>query len=109
MEGKLSHMKDTIYVDLPVRVAKEMLQTEFGIFRSIDKQDITILRATKPYSLPEEIANVVSLVDDIVRFPSVVRAQLTNLENDPLFKSDAASASFSCGNRFTIYFYSTYI
>ena len=92
-------MKDNIFVDLPVRIAKEMLQTEFGIFRSIDKPNISILRAVKPYSLPEEIANVVALVDDIVRFPSVVRTQLTNLENDPLFKSDEASASFSCGNR----------
>lgn len=29
------------------------------------------MRVTKPYSLPEEVAKVVSIVDDIMRFPSV--------------------------------------
>lgn len=97
--GKLSNMKDTIFVDLPVGVAKDMLQTEFGTFRSIDKSDIVLTRVTKPYSLPEEVAKHVALVDDIVRFPSVVRTLLSTLDSDPEFKSDATSsaASFSCG------------
>jgi len=98
-------MKDTIFVDLPVGIAKEMLQTEFGTFRSVEKSDIVLTRVTKPYSLPEEVAKHVALVDDIVRFPSVVRTLLSPLDSDPEFKSDAtsSSASFSCGRYLIVY------
>lgn len=93
-------MKDTIFVDMPVSIAKTMLDTEFGVFRSVENKGITLIRVTKPYSLPEEVAQFVALVDDIVRFPTLRRLQLTPLENDPQFmvSTDSTSASFSCGN-----------
>jgi tripeptidyl-peptidase-1 len=65
-----------VQVKMPVSVAESMLQTEFASFRSAVVKEIVILRVTKPYSLPANIAEVVALVDNVLRFPSVDRKQI---------------------------------
>jgi hypothetical protein len=63
-----------VFVTMPVKVANQMLRTEFGSFRSLTRRDLGVLRITKPYFLPEEVAKVVSMVDDIMRFPALREA-----------------------------------
>ena len=64
---RVSRYRDLIHVSMPLGIAASMLETEFGTFRSNVNSKIQLLRITKPYSLPEEIASVVNLVDDLVR------------------------------------------
>lgn len=94
---RVSKIGDKIHVTMPAKVASSMLNTEFAQFRSVLNKDVTINRVTKPYHLPSEIADVVLLVDDIVRFPSVRSPLLVPLEQeaqvstDPQFNSCGAS------------------
>ena len=68
---KVSKFSDLITVTMDVKTANLALQTEFALFRSVVRRDVVIPRITKPYYLPAEVAEVVSLVDDIMRFPAV--------------------------------------
>ena len=93
-EYTVSEFKDMVKVKMPVHIAEDMLQTKFARFRSVIAHEIELLRITKPYSLPEQIANVVNLVDDILRFPSISNTRLdhgSKYGQDPEFSS--------CGTR----------
>lgn len=68
---KVNKLRNLIQVEMPAKVAAEVLRTEFAMFRSILQRDVVLPRITKPYYLPEEVANVVSIVDDIMRFPAL--------------------------------------
>jgi tripeptidyl-peptidase I len=68
---KVSRLQDMIEVTMPATVANTMFNTEFAAFRSVLQRNLVIPRVTKPYHLPEEVAKVVNIVDDIMRFPSV--------------------------------------
>jgi tripeptidyl-peptidase I len=93
---RVSDYKDKIFVKMPVNIAEKMLQTEFARFRSVEKRNIVLLRTTRGYSLPEDVANVVSFVDDIVRLPSIRRSRLT--EGDESEDFDRVGDDFeSCG------------
>lgn len=70
-EVKHNSAKDVISVTMPVSVANKMFNTEFARFTSALRRDLSIHRITKPYHLPSEIADYVSVVDDIMRFPTV--------------------------------------
>jgi len=71
VEVKVSTMGDKVTVSMPVKTANLMLNTEFAQFRSALQRNTALARITGPYFLPAEVAGVVSLVDDIMRFPSV--------------------------------------
>jgi len=66
---QLSAFGDSITVNMPVKTANTMFNTEFASFRSVSRRNVVVNRVTKPYHLPEEIAKVVSVVDNIMRFP----------------------------------------
>ena len=79
-----------VKVKLPIKIAEEMFQTEFASFRSALFSNIVINRITKPYSLPADVASVVSLVDNILRFPSIRKSNTQNgltSGSDPEFSS----------------------
>jgi len=93
---RVSKFRDMIHITTTASVASTMLQTEFGMFRSILRRDVLIPRITKPYFLPEEIAQYVSLVDDILRFPSIRNSpQVLGVEAP----SGADDEFSSCGTR----------
>lgn len=88
----MNRMGDMVDVSMPIKTANAMLKTEFALFRSLNQRDVAIPRVTKPYYLPEEIAQHVQLVADIIRFPalrvgpSVYGAEI-KLSTDPEFNS----------------------
>ncbi len=95
--GRISKLRDMIHVTMPVKVANSMLQTEFALFRSISNRDVVLPRITKPYSLPAEVASVVSIVDDIMRFPAMrTSPKVYGVESTPLKTDDEFS---SCGTK----------
>eukprot|EP01031_Cornospumella_fuschlensis_P039201 gene39201-47698_t len=68
---KVNKFRNLIQVDMPAATASEVLRTEFALFRSAVQRDVVLPRITKPYYLPERVADVVSIVDDIMRFPAL--------------------------------------
>ena len=54
---------------MPANVAEEMLQTELFHYQNNEYKGVSIVRAAAAYSLPVEIAEHVSIVGDILRFP----------------------------------------
>jgi len=68
---KLSVHKDSIDVIAPVRVFEDLFNTKFGLFvRLSDEAEFT--RIVKNYYLPESIAQVVSIVSNLLDFPDFV-------------------------------------
>lgn len=94
--ARVSDLKDKIHVTMSAKVASEMLHTEFSQFRSVIRNNIVLTRVTKPYFLPSEIASVVSLVDDILRLPSIRRSSLVSPVGVST-SSGADDAFSSCG------------
>eukprot|EP00349_Pseudokeronopsis_sp_Brazil_P002941 CAMPEP_0202970916 /NCGR_PEP_ID=MMETSP1396-20130829/21755_1 /ASSEMBLY_ACC=CAM_ASM_000872 /TAXON_ID= /ORGANISM="Pseudokeronopsis sp., Strain Brazil" /LENGTH=535 /DNA_ID=CAMNT_0049699783 /DNA_START=129 /DNA_END=1736 /DNA_ORIENTATION=+ len=92
---QVSRIGDKIRVAMPAKIASQMFNTEFAQFRSIANERVTVNRVTKPYHLPSELVDVVSFVDDIVRFPSVRSQLVVPLENNE--KTTADSEFNSCG------------
>lgn len=92
---RMSEFQDKVFAQIPASRANELFATEFSRFRSVENSDIVLIRATKGYSLPQELADVVSLVDDIVRFPSIRRSRLTPASDAAI--TDSASPFSSCG------------
>lgn len=79
-------------------MAAKLLQTEFAYYRSLVDPAVSLLRVTKPYSLPADIAKHVSLVDDILRLPSIRRPQIT----EAFSASGSADSEFSsCGSKYS--------
>lgn len=68
---------DMIQVKMPAPTAEKVFSTEFAKFRHLKERGTTINRITKPYHLPEEVASVVSVVEDIMRFPSIREPMLS--------------------------------
>lgn len=91
----VSEFKDMVKVKMPVHIAEDMLQTKFATFKSVIAHEIHLLRITQPYSLPEEIANVVNLVDDILRFPTISNTHLIR----PGSKNGQDPEFSSCGQK----------
>lgn len=89
---KLSYLGELLYVTMPYKIAKQVLHTEFALFQSKVMSSVTIARITKPYYLPKAIAEVVSVVDDIIRFPSV-RQSVRNNEKHKVVLDDNTSNS----------------
>ena len=91
---RVSELKDKIFVKMPVHLAETVLETKFALFRSKDRAHVVLPRITQPYSLPENIARYVALVDDITRFPTVAAPLRMPM---PTADVGASSTDFQCG------------
>ena len=94
---KISELRDIISVSIPVKVAEKMLDTEFAEYKSKIDPKVVLLRITKPYHLPPDIAEVVAIVDDIMRFPSIKQPRIISSgepygATNPEFQSCSAKA-----------------
>ena len=94
-----SNVGEKVLVSMPVKIANKALNTEFALFRSTLKNDVVLARIIKPYHLPTHIAEVVSFVDDIMRFPSLDKIHFgkPNLESSNL-RTETTSPFNSCGS-----------
>mmetsp|Transcript_17352 Transcript_17352/g.29335 ORF Transcript_17352/g.29335 Transcript_17352/m.29335 type:complete len:565 (+) Transcript_17352:65-1759(+) len=93
---RVSRLGDMIHVHMPVKTANNVFKTKFAAFRSIKQRDVLLARITQPYYLPEEVASVVNIVGDIMRFPSIRSSLPTygaELKSDDEFSSCGAKCS----------------
>ena len=65
-----------------------MLDTELGTFRHVEREGLALVRATRAYSVPNDIASKIDLVANIIALPAVVGPQIVSSE-----ASAAAAAS----------------
>lgn len=93
---RLSKFGDMLHVEMPVKTANAVLKTEFALFRSLVQRNVALPRVTKPYHLPQEVADAVLMVADIVRFPSV-RTPLQVYGAEPKIGADDEFSS--CGTK----------
>ena len=94
---RVSDLKDKVFVQLPAATAATLFQTEFARYQSKDKPDVVLVRTTKPYSLPEDLSEAVSFVDNLVRLPTVRRANLVDLDTNSTIRASDPFAS--CGTK----------
>jgi tripeptidyl-peptidase-1 len=94
---EVGQFRDIIKVNMPIGVASEVFDTEFAKFRSIVNKDVHINRITKPYSLPASVAEHVSVVDDIMRFPTIRERLITPASTKS--SVNATDAFDSCGSK----------
>lgn len=93
---RISKFRDLIFTSMSVSVAEKLFKTEFALFRSVSRRDLAIPRITKPYYLPVEVAAVVSLVDEIMRFPSIrnsMKVYGSEVSTDSAFNSCGTSCA----------------
>ena len=96
--AQLSALGTHISATICTEMASKLLDTEFGYFRSLVDPAVSLLKITKPYSLPADVAKHISLVDDIMRLPSLRKPQIT----EAFAASGSADSEFSnCGSKYT--------
>lgn len=93
---KVSDYGDKVFVKMSVNTAAQIFQTSFATFTSTVRQSVSLIRATGPYSLPDDVASVVALVDDLVRLPNV-QSTLTVPESQASQMKEAAAFG-TCGS-----------
>lgn len=93
----VNKFRTMIRVEMAASVAEKVLSTQFARFRSTVDNEVSIVRITRPYFLPSEIAKVIALVDDIMRFPSIrqpiVKSESKKASTDDAFNSCGAKCS----------------
>jgi tripeptidyl-peptidase-1 len=81
MDYEIATHKNIIYVTSSIGKIEDMLDTKMARFAS-KKYNAKVDLVTRGYSLPAEIANVVSLVDGIATLPGLMVAQISQEEED---------------------------
>lgn len=76
LEGSLALMqvnahRDIVKVTLPVHAAESLFKTEIGVFSHTRFNGTTLLRATRPYTVPASVHAAVSVVADLVYLPVI--------------------------------------
>lgn len=83
---------------LPVFAAELAFRTKIARFTSVEKSEVKILRASTSYHLDEDVADLVSVVEGLVRFPNVRVARSGRSRSDKVV--DGGDAEFnSCGEK----------
>eukprot|EP01052_Picozoa_sp_SAG31_P054480 SAG31_NODE_14527_length_801_cov_1.500000_1_plen_234_part_10 len=91
-----------IPITAPVQTVERILRTELYVYHSIERPLLRIVRADRSYSLPLEVAAVVSLVPDIIHFPApqtavVEREDGSINDGGPSLASGESSWPQDCG------------
>jgi tripeptidyl-peptidase-1 len=71
--------RDMITVLMPIAAAEKALNTKLAYFIHTLRSDLRIIRASRAYSLPEEIAKHVDRVGELLQFPQLRLPTLQNL------------------------------
>jgi len=73
--GVIAPTKNMVFAEAPISTLENLFQTKFHTFTS-KKYKLQINRIVAPYSLPDEVANVVALVDGLIVFPGLMAAAI---------------------------------
>jgi len=92
--------RDTIKVTIPAGVAEVALNTKLHHFTHLEHTQANIVRASRQYALPEHVAQLVSMVGELLQFPRLPLKHLRNLTASSSGWKNACDSS-SCNNLVT--------
>lgn len=96
----LNRHRDIVSVTLPATAVEALLETELYHFAHTAYSKVDVIRCGAPYSLPADLARVVSMVGELVRLPSFRKI---TVEDAVETNTTADSAWSACGSRYTSY------
>jgi len=73
--------KDMLTVNMPASAVEKALKTKMGIFVHSEHSHVSITRSQTTYHLPEEVAEHVSMVGELLQFPRMPLKKLQNLQS----------------------------
>jgi len=91
---------DIIRTEIPATLAEKMFHTVMHKFHLTESSHISVVRVVQPYYLPEDIAEVVSLVTELIRLPRINLKRRIQLEETNV---ESASSWTSCGTAYSTY------
>jgi len=72
--------KDMLTVNMPAGAVEKALKTKMGIFVHSEHSHVSITRSQTTYHMPEEVAEHVSMVGELLQFPRMPLKKLQNLQ-----------------------------
>jgi tripeptidyl-peptidase-1 len=96
----LNKNKDIIRVQVPATLAEQMFDTVMHRFHYREDSGISLIRVVQPYSLPFEVAEVVSFIGEIIRLPKLSQKKLFDVKPEEIV---GASSWNSCGIKYAAY------
>jgi tripeptidyl-peptidase-1 len=104
-EMKLNKYNDIITLTLPASEAEKAFQTQLYVHEHVNapasmKDQTKLVRAIRPYHVDEEISDMVSIVEGLVRFPKYdfKPTGIKESQRPPAFEGILGSEFDSCGN-----------
>jgi tripeptidyl-peptidase-1 len=88
---KVSPTKDMLTVQMPVTKLETALRTKLDKYTHKEHKKVSIVRASRPYSLPEEIASEVVMVGELLQFPALRSKDLENLKGSGTWPNSCSS------------------
>jgi len=85
--------KDMVTVTMPAAAVETALKTKLGFFVHSEHSNVRITRAQAAYHLPEEVAEHVSMVGELLQFPRMRLKSLQNLATGAGTWPNACAAS----------------
>ena len=96
-EIKVSPTGDMLTVHMPVPKLETALNTKIGKFTHKEHTKMSVLRASTTYSLPEEIANDVAIVGELLQFPGLKSKSLRNLKGSGTWPNSCSGQAACAG------------
>lgn len=93
----VSPTKDMLTVHMPVIKLETALRTKLSKFVHKSHHKVSVVRASTPYSLPEEIANEVEMVGELLQFPALKSKDLENLKGSGTWPNSCSSQPSCAG------------
>lgn len=94
---KVSPTGDMLTIHMPVPKLETALNTKIGKFTHKEHTKMSVLRASTTYSLPEEIANDVAIVGELLQFPGLKSKSLRNLKGSGTWPNSCSSQAACAG------------
>lgn len=104
VEGKVNVHRDVVSFTAPGRIAEKIVGTPLYHYTHAYYKNVDIIRVAGPYSLPETIAPLVSLVAELIRFPNLRKIELRMPAfGDNSRVNESTSAWEQCGSSYDTY------
>jgi tripeptidyl-peptidase-1 len=99
-ESTVNKYGDIVKITMSASSAERLLRTK--LFHHTHANGADLIRSTRPYHLPEEVASLVSIVEGVTRFPKMDGKATAPAAKNPAFRGTAAGGDDefnSCGNK----------
>ena len=93
----VSPTNDMLTVHMPVVKLETALRTTLSKFTHKERPAVSVVRASAPYSLPEDIAKEVTMVGELLQFPALKSKDLENLQGSGTWPNSCSTQASCAG------------